>query len=234
MRVLAVGAHPDDLELLCAGTLARYASEGHHVIMCHAGIGDKGHFHIPNDELAAIRRKEAQDSASRIGAESICLGLPDCEMFMDRPTLVLFMDMIRDADPDVIITHSPTDYMPDHRVVSQLVYDASFHSTLPNFHTNRPANRSVTPVYYMDTIAGVDFMPTEYVDITDFLDKKKEMMLCHQSQVVWLKEHDNFDLVATARAEAAHTGFKCGVAYAEGFRRVHRYPGIRAQRLLPY
>jgi LmbE family N-acetylglucosaminyl deacetylase len=75
MRILAVGAHPDDLELLCAGTLARYASEGHQVIMCHAGIGDKGHFHIPNDELASIRRKEAQDSASRIGAESVCLGL---------------------------------------------------------------------------------------------------------------------------------------------------------------
>lgn len=233
MRVLAVGAHPDDLELLCAGTLAKYASQGHHVIMCHAGIGDKGHFHIPNDELAAIRRKEAQDSASRIGAESVCLGLPDCEMFIDRPTLVLFMDMIREADPDVIITHSPTDYMPDHRVVSQLVYDASFHSTLPNFHTDRPANRTVTPVYYMDNLAGVDFAPTEYVDVSEFIEKKKEMMLCHQSQVVWLKEHDNLDVLELIDTSAKFRGLQCGAPFAEAFTQAFRWTRLRAERLLP-
>ncbi len=233
MRVLAVGAHPDDLELLCAGTLAKYASLGHHVTMCHAGLGDKGHFHIPNDELSAIRRKEALNSAEQIGAESVCLGLPDCEMFVDRPTLVLFMDMIRTAEPDVIITHSPTDYMPDHRVVSQLIFDASFHSTLPNFKTGVPANKQVTPVYYMDTIAGVDFAPTEYVDVTEHLAKKNEMMLCHQSQVVWLKEHDNLDVLELIDTSAEFRGLQCGVPHAEAFTQAYRWTRLRAERMLP-
>jgi LmbE family N-acetylglucosaminyl deacetylase len=233
MRILAVGAHPDDLEILCAGTLAKFAQDGHHITMCHVGKGDKGHFHIPNDELAKIRRKEAQLSASRIGAESVTLGLPDCEMFNDRPTLVLFIDLIRSARPDLIITHSPTDYMPDHQVVSRLVYDASFHATLPNFKTSLPAHDKVPPIYNTDNVAGVDFAPIEYVDISDFIEQKKEMMLCHQSQVVWLKEHDNLDITDFIESIAKFRGIQCGVPYAEAFAVVNRWPRLRPARLLP-
>lgn len=233
MRVLAVGAHPDDIEILFAGTLAKYASRGHDIIMCHACIGDKGHFHIPNDELAKIRRKEAQLSASRIGAESITLGIPDCEIFNDRPTLAMFIDMIRVTKPDFIITHSPTDYMPDHCVVSQLVYDASFHASLPNWHTEHEAHDKVPPVYYADTVAGVDFSPTEYVDITDFLETKQKMMECHQSQVVWLKEHDNLDIIDFIEDCAKFRGWQCGVRYAEAFRPADRWTRLRTERLLP-
>ncbi|MDH7481950.1 MAG: PIG-L family deacetylase [Armatimonadota bacterium] len=233
MRILAVGAHPDDIEILCAGTLAKYASQGHDIIMCHACIGDKGHFHIPNDELAKIRRKEAQLSASRIGAESISLGIPDCEIFNNRETLAVFIDMIRVTKPDLIITHSPTDYMPDHCVVSGLVYDASFHASLPNWKTEHEYHDKVPPVIYMDNVAGVDFEPGEYVDITDFIEKKKEMMMCHQSQVVWLKEHDNLDVIQFIEDCAKFRGWQCGVKYAEAFRTVNRWPRLRTQRLLP-
>jgi LmbE family N-acetylglucosaminyl deacetylase len=233
MRVLGVGAHPDDLEILCAGTLAKYANDGHQIVMCHVCKGDKGHFHIPNDELARIRRKEAQLSASRIGAETVCLDLPDCEVFNDRPTLVLFIDLIRSAKPDIIITHSPTDYMPDHYVVSQLVYDASFHATLPNFKTSVSPHDKVAPMFYMDNVAGVDFEPTEYVDISDFIEMKKAMMECHQSQVVWLKEHDNLDIIDFIEACAKCRGLQCGVPFAEAFRPVNRWPRLRTERLLP-
>jgi len=233
MRILAVGAHPDDIEILCAGTLAKYASQGHDIIMCHACVGDKGHFHIPNDELAKIRRKEAQLSASRIGAESITIGLPDCEVFNDRATLALFIDMIRMTRPDVIITHSPNDYMPDHCVVSQLVYDASFHASLPNWKTEHTYHDKVPPIFYMDCVAGVDFQPGEYVDITEFIEKKKEMMMCHQSQVVWLKEHDNLDVIEFIEDCAKFRGWQCGVRYAEAFRIVDRWPRLKTERLLP-
>jgi len=233
MRVLAVGAHPDDVEILCAGTLAKYASEGHDIIMCHACVGDKGHFHIPNDELAKIRRKEAQLSASRIGAESLTVGLPDCDIFNDHSTLAAFIDMIRVTRPDFVITHSPTDYMPDHCVVSDLVYDASFHASLPNWKTEHAPHDKVPSVYYMDNVAGVDFSPTEYVDITGFIDTKKGMMECHQSQVVWLKEHDNLDIIDFIDLCAKFRGLQCGVPYAEAFRPANRWPRLRAERQLP-
>lgn len=233
MRILAVGAHPDDLELLCAGTLAKYAHLGHDVVMCHACKGDKGHFIIPPDELTVIRRKEAQDSASKIGAESISLELPDCEVFIDRPTLVKFIDLIRISRPDVIITNAPTDYMPDHVAAGKLVFDASFHASVPSFKTDHPAHNKVPPVFYMDTIAGVDFSPTEYVDITGFVDKKKEMMNCHQSQVVWLKEHDNLDVMELIDNSGKFRGLACGVPYAEGFTQAYRWLRLRSERLLP-
>lgn len=233
MRVLAVGAHPDDIEILCAGTLAKYAADGHEIVMCHVSIGDKGHFHIPNDKLAEIRRKEAQLSASRIGAESVTLGLPDCAVFNDLPTLTLFIDLMRSAKPDIVITHSPTDYMPDHVVVGQLVYDASFHATLPNWKTSLPPSDKAPPIYCMDNVAGVDFAPTEYVDITGFIETKKAMMECHQSQVVWLKEHDNLDIIDFIDACAKYRGIQCGVPYAEAFQTVNRWPRLRTERLLP-
>lgn len=233
MRVLGVGAHPDDLEILCAGTLAKFASEGHHVTMCHVCTGDKGHFHIPPDELAKIRREEALCSAKIIGAESLTLGLPDCEVFVDRPTLVLFIDLIRISKPDLIVTHSPTDYMPDHVAVSKLVYDASFHSGLPNFRTGQPAHEGVAPVFYMDNMAGVDFAPTEFVDITGFMDTKKAMMNCHQSQVVWLRDHDNLDVLGLIENSGDFRGQQCGVRFGEGFISSNRWPRLKPERLLP-
>lgn len=233
MRVLAVGAHPDDIEILCAGTLAKYAKDGHDIVMCHVCKGDKGHFHIPNDELARIRRKEAQNSAARIGAESLCLGYPDCELFNDRPTLEAFIDLMRVARPDIVITHAPNDYMPDHVVVSGLVYDASFHATLPNFKTSQEPHDKVPPVLYMDTVAGVDFSPTEYVDISETVETKKAMMECHESQVVWLKEHDNLDIVDLIHTCAKYRGLQCGVPFAEAFTPANRWPRLRPERLLP-
>jgi len=233
MRVLGVGAHPDDLEILCAGTLAKFAHEGHDIVMCHACRGDKGHFHIPPDKLASIRREEAKLSASRIGAESVSLDLPDCEVFVDRPTLVLFIDMIRATKPDLIITHSPADYMPDHQAVSKLVYDASFHGTLPNFKTSEKPHDKVPPLYYMDNVAGVDFAPSEYVDISEFIETKKAMMECHASQVVWLKEHDKLDILEFIEECATFRGLQCGVPFAEAFASCNRWPRLRAERLLP-
>ncbi|HRU32240.1 MAG TPA: PIG-L family deacetylase, partial [bacterium] len=79
MRILAVGAHPDDLELLCAGTLAKYSKEGHTVVMAHMCNGNKGHFTIPPEELASIRAEEAKKSAEIIGAEIIQGEYPDLE-----------------------------------------------------------------------------------------------------------------------------------------------------------
>ena len=233
MRILAVGAHPDDLEILCAGTLARYVQEGDEVVMCVATDGTAGHMVIKPPELARIREREARAAADLIEAEFIWLGFPDELIFNDRETRLTFVDAIRQAKPDVIITHAPDDYHPDHRMVSSLVFDTSFIASLPNIKTNQPAHSIVPPLYYMDTLAGKGFHPTEYVDIGSTIDIKRQMLACHQSQLKWLKDHDNIDVIEFMEVVARTRGFQCNVLYAEGFRQADVWPRTPPGRLLP-
>jgi LmbE family N-acetylglucosaminyl deacetylase len=233
MHVLAVGAHPDDLEVLCAGTLARYAQDGHQVIMCVATDGTAGHMVIKPPELAQIRRWEAGASAEIIGAEFIWLGFPDGLIFNNRETRLAFADAIRQARPDVIITHTPDDYHPDHGMVSRLVFDASFIASLPNIETAHPVHPVVPPLYYMDTLAGKGFHPREYVDITATMEVKRRMLACHESQYRWLKDHDNIDIMEFMEGVARTRGFQCGVLYAEGFSCEDVWPRTPLRRLLP-
>lgn len=233
MRVLAVGAHPDDLEILCAGTLARYAQEGHQVVMCVATDGSAGHMTIKPPELAKVREGEARSSAEVIGASLLWLGFPDELIFNDRDTRLAFVDAIRQARPDAIITHPPDDYHPDHRMVSHLVFDASFVATPPNIETRYPAHNVIPPLYYMDTLASKGFLPTEYVDITSTFPVKRRMLACHESQLKWLKDHDNIDILEFMEVVARARGLQCGVSYAEGFRSEDVWPRTPARRSLP-
>lgn len=233
MRVLAVGAHPDDIEILCAGTLARYASEGAHVSMCVATDGAAGHMEIPPEELAEIRERETRASADVIGADLLWLGFPDELVFDDERTRLRFVDAIRRARPDVILTHPPDDYHPDHRAVSSLVFNASFVATLPNIETEHDAHGTVPPIRYMDTLAGKGFHPTEFVDITETFATKQRMLECHVSQLEWLREHDDIDVVEFMTVVSKTRGIQAGVVYAEGFREADTWPRTKPYRLLP-
>ena len=233
LRVVAVGAHPDDLEILCAGTLAKYRELGHHVTMVYVTNGNMGHMTIQPPELAKIRQEEARRSTRIIGADFIWLDYPDEWVFHDMDTRLKFIDTIRQAKPGVIITHCPNDYHPDHKAVSDLIFAASFLSSVPNIKTPHEAYPKVVPIYYMDTLAGVDFLPTEYVDISDTLETKKEMLACHQSQVKWLMEHDKIDIIDFVGTVAKFRGLQCGVSYAEGFRKFDGWPRNVTKRFLP-
>lgn len=233
MRILAVGAHPDDIEILCAGTLAKYVRQGHKVTICHVNNGDKGHHKIPPAKLAKIREREAKNAAKIIKADIIGLRLPDCEITADIPTRKKFIDMIRQARPDVIITHSPKDYAPDHVIVSQLVFDASFICAAPNIKTKHKASTVIPPVYYMDTVAGLNSNPEEYVDITETIEIKKQMLAKHKSQLGWLKKHHDLDMIEFIEIVARFRGLQAGVKYAEAFCRLHAWPREVTKRLLP-
>ena len=175
MIVLAVGAHPDDLEILCAGTLARYARDGHEVWMCHATTGDMGSFVRGREEISRIRLAEARRSAETIGAEHRCLGLGDGEVNAADPVQkTLVVDLVREARPDVIITHAPNDYMGDHNETSKLVFECSFYATLPLYETGKPHHSLVTPIYYMESVMGVGFSPTEFVDVSETIETRSE------------------------------------------------------------
>jgi N-acetylglucosamine malate deacetylase 1 len=218
VRVLAVGAHPDDLEILCGGTLARYVREGHSVVMCHATTGNRGSFVHTAEEIAEIRLGEARRAAEVIGGEHTTLGLSDTEVNAADPAQQrLVVDLVRDARPDLIITHDPHDYMSDHNEISKLVFECSFHATLPLVETGKPHHGAVTPIYYMDTVFGLGFVPTEYVDVSGVIDVKAAALEAHESQLAWLRDHDGIDVVEQMKTATRYRGQQCGVAYAEGF-----------------
>lgn len=232
--VLGVGAHPDDLEMACGGTLAKYVQLGHRVIMGVVCAGDKGHFTIPPQELAQIRLQESQRAGAHLNAPVYNLGFKDGEIVADDlAARWKVTDLIRRANPDVIITHHPSDYHADHVAVSQLVVDASFMASVPHIKTEFPAIVKVPQIYFMDNYAGVNFSPQEYVDITDTFAIKEKMLAEHQSQIKWLKEHDNLDVLEFIRICGRFRGFQCGTLYAEGFIRYIGSLRITPERLLP-
>lgn len=233
MRILAVGAHPDDVEILCAGTLARYVALGHHVTMVHACRGDKGHGQILHHEVGVVRDQEAQAAAAVIGAEAMCLDFLDGEIYATEEAMIRFVEMIRITKPDLIITHHPDDYHGDHNAVTKLTLDASFLATLPYYVTAQPPHPLAPPIYFMDTLAGIDFTPTEYVDISATLELKKQAMARHNSQITWLKEHHATDILDFIETIARFRGLQCGARYAEGFQSVRSWGRIPAKRLLP-
>src|SRR4051794_2428517 len=218
MRVLAVAAHPDDLEILCGGTLARFAAEGHQVVMCSASYGNRGSFEHSSTEITEIRLREARRAAEIAGAEHVTLGFTDGEIdASERDQRTAVVDLVRESRPDLILTHSQGDYMSDHNEVSKLVFDCSFHATLPLLQTGKPAHDRVTPIYYMDTVMGLGFLPVEYVDVSSTIDAKVAMLEAHESQLTWLRDHDGIDVVEQMRTATRYRGLQCGVEYAEGF-----------------
>ena len=234
MRVLAVAAHPDDLELLCGGTIARYRAEGHEVVMCHVCAGDRGSFVHTSEEIAAIRLAEARRAAAVAGAEHATLGLSDGEVNGgDLEQRRMLIDLVRAARPALILTHAPGDYMADHNEVCKLVLDAAFLATLPLLETREPAHGIVAAIYHFDTVAGVGFAPTEYVDVTDHLDTKLAMLAEHRSQLEWLRDHDGVDILEQARTHTAFRGYQSGVPHAEAFVAAPAWLRNRTVRLLP-
>ncbi len=232
--VLAFCAHPDDIEESCGGTLLKCKARGDRVVICHFSDGDMGHVVIEPEVLGPMRCKEAKNSADLAGFECIYAGFHDLSVYAEtKEARDMVVDVIREVDPDFIITHAPNDYMCDHNAVSKLTFDASFTATVPHYKTKVDKVARLTPIYYMQTACGVDFKPTEYVDITEFIDKKLEMTECHVSQMSWLREHDNIDFPEMVRTEARYYGYQCGAEYAECFDMCRAYLRGTTKRYLP-
>lgn len=234
MRVLAIMCHPDDMELSCSGTLIKCKKRGDEVVVCHVANGNLGHVVIMPDELRDIRAGEAKKAAALGGFDILSCDFGDLTInsaVLEQQLAVT--RVIRYAKPDMIITHHPDDYCSDHAEVSKLVFKASFDASCPHFHPELGEATPVTPLFYADTAGSVNFTPTEYVDITDEMDLKEEMLSCHESQLVWLKDHDGIDVVAYQRTRAALRGQQCGVAYAEAFTQLLADQRLRTYRLLP-
>ncbi|MBR2721583.1 MAG: PIG-L family deacetylase [Clostridia bacterium] len=234
MNILAIGCHPDDVEITCVGTLIKCVKRGDKVTVCHVCNGSLGHVEIMPEELRKIRIQEAKNAGALAGIEVVTCDVYDLEANGEsKEQRDRIVDVIRRVQPDLIITHSPNDYMSDHTAVSKLVFDASFAASVPHYESGVMTASKVTPIYYMDTSNGVDFNPTEYVDITDEIELKLQMLECHESQLKWIRDHDHIDFADSVRVIAKFRGLQCGCAYAEAFTQCRVSQKMTTKRLLP-
>lgn len=235
MKIMAFGAHPDDIEFLCAGTLAKYTHQGHEVAIAISTNGEVGSPTLSKAEIAMVREHEARASAAVIGAQFFWMGYPDEFLFNTREVRLHYIDTIRQFRPDILICpDKDADYHPDHTTTGQIIWDTHVMVTVPNIETTTPPCLKIPDIYYMDTVAGVNFQSEFYVDISDQWSQKAEMIACHQSQETWMVAQYGVSCVEFGQTQSRFRGFQAGCQYAEGFRKPKFFPGVTAhQGLLP-
>lgn len=230
---LALMAHPDDAEFLCAGTLIRLAALGWEIHIATATPGDCGTMSEDAWAISARRTGEARQAAALIRATYHCLDERDGLVVYDKAALRQCIDLFRSVAPGLVFTHAPKDYMLDHEMASLLARGASFICGAPNASAlPLRAGSRVPHLYYCDPVEGIDPLgrpvePTTLVDITAQLDQKAAMLACHASQREWLRAHHGTDEYLDAMRRLANVrGQQAGIAAAEGFiqHRGHAYP----------
>ncbi|MCW3094402.1 MAG: galB 1 [Chthonomonadaceae bacterium] len=225
-RVLAIMPHPDDCEILCAGTLLRLKALGFEIHIATMTPGDKGSATLNRTEIAEVRRAEAQRAAEVLGAVSYeCLEFSDLEITFDNASRRRVAALLRRVDAGILFTTPPIDYMADHEITSRLVRDACFNAAVPNYASDgdeRPTSQIPT-LYYTDAIGGHDLFgePARVqclADISAQMDRKAEALACHDSQRAWLRtQHGIDEYIDAMRRWGAQRGAQIGVEYAEGF-----------------
>jgi LmbE family N-acetylglucosaminyl deacetylase len=228
VKVLALFAHPDDAEFLCAGTLAHLADRGAKIHVATMTGGDCGSTVLPPVKIARVRQREAARAAKLIGATYSCMKEKDLLVFYDSPTLRKVMELLRQVNADLVFTHSPTDYMVDHETTGRLAQSACFGGMAGNFKTGsrRPAKplRRIPYLYYAEpfggrNILGEEIRPNFCVDISGTIELKEKMLACHESQRAFLRAQQEIqDTLGELREMARRAGERSGLTWAEGFR----------------
>ena len=224
MRVLSLVAHPDDAGIFCGGTLAKHADRGDDVAIVHLTRGEYGGYDATEEEIATVREQEATEAAERLGAEVGFLDFADGRITYSLEHRLALVDVIREYEPEVILTHYRDDMHPDHRTTSRLVTDAYYMASLPLVDTDHDPHDPENVYYFGKPTA--EFEPSVFVDISEYQDRKESAINCHESQVEFLQQHGGIDaefdhLVEGVRAEARVLGKGTGVRYAEGFDPLH-------------
>jgi LmbE family N-acetylglucosaminyl deacetylase len=234
--ILSVLAHPDDAEFLCTGTQIRLLREhGWKVHIASMTPGDCGSAEHSAEEISRIRRYEGAAAAAVIGATYHCLEERDLRVCYNERALEKVVRLYREARPRIVLTHSPADYMLDHEMTSTLGRAAAFAAAVPNFACDKghaPPLEHIPHLYYCDAAEGKDLfgrevVPAFWIDISNVMEPKVQMLACHASQRNWLlRQHGMDQYIETMKQWSARRGKDRGVAYAEGFRQHlgHSYP----------
>jgi LmbE family N-acetylglucosaminyl deacetylase len=240
--VLALGAHPDDIEISCSGTLRQLQRRGLEIHIATMSLGDCGSSGLSREAIARKRRAEAEKACALLGATYHYVGSSDFSIFDNDLHNRKVTALLRDARPDIVLTHSLSDYLLDHETTSTLGRNACFYAPVVNYDTSAdtkagPIDR-VPHLFYFDVMEGVDIFgkrisPQFYVDVSGEIDFKSEMLAQHASQREWLLAHHGMDdYLASMRSWAAVRGSEATAAkggkigYAEAFRQHlgHAYP----------
>ena len=173
LKVLMIGAHPDDNDICGGGLALKYAKAGHSVRFLSVCNGCGGHHKMQPKEIAERRYGETQAVAAFAGIEYDVWNIPDCEVIADLETRKKLITYIRKFNPDIIFSHRTNDYHADHRNVAMLVQDASYLLTVPNLYPEEPAMRFMPVImYFRDHFKNPPFVPDIVIDIDDVIDDK--------------------------------------------------------------
>lgn len=189
LRILVIGAHPDDCEIKAGGVAALYRQQGHVVRFVSVTNGNAGHHEISGPPLAARRAQETLASSAVCGVEYEVLPNHDGQLVASIPVRWELISMIRRFQPDLILTHRPNDYHPDHRMTSQLVCDAAYMVTVPAVVPDVPFLKINPVIAFLsdDFQRPYPFQPTVVVDVTPVVEKIIDMQAAHVSQFYeWL------------------------------------------------
>ncbi|MEO5802681.1 MAG: PIG-L family deacetylase [Verrucomicrobiota bacterium] len=227
-RVMAVVAHPDDAELLCAGTLARAKADGATIAICVLCNGDKGQPNKPIKNLKAVRRREMKEAAGLLGAEFFFGDFADATLSDGFPWRLRLIEIYRQFKPSLILAHSAEDYHTDHRAASALAEAASWHCASRGNKSKLAAMDSPPALWWMDTLNMSGFAPDFFVDISHYANLKHEMLACHKSQLARGKDGDFSPLSELMHLQYRARGMQSGVFAAEAFRTHHAFKRARA------
>src|SRR5712691_4311033 len=189
LRLLIIGAHPDDADYHAGGTAALYRAAGHVVKMVSLTNGDAGHQTLRGPELARRRHAEAAAAGAVIGATYNVLDNHDGELMPTVENHWQVIRLIRSFQPDLVLTHRPNDYHPDHRYTSALVQDAAYMVTVPAVVPDTPHLPANPVIAYLpdDFQKPYPFQPAVVLDVGGVLGQIAGMLHCHQSQFYeWL------------------------------------------------
>lgn len=212
MKILAIGAHPDDIEIFMLGLLLAYRDRGDEIYTMIATDGSKGNV-ITSKDLKNKRSRETNIALRDISNPKM-LNFVDGNLSYEKNVEKILRDNIEEINPNIIITHAPEDYHPDHRALS-------------NYITSSVGFKY--PLIYCDTLMCINFIPDYYVDITPYFEKKKQAIMCHKTQCPE-KFVKVIEIMNGFRASQCNQ--KEG-SYAETYRKCDRFPFTDLRSLLP-
>jgi LmbE family N-acetylglucosaminyl deacetylase len=217
-RVLAVVAHPDDAELLCAGTLARAAANGATIGICVMCKGDRGQPARPIKNLAAVRRREMAKAAKILGATLYTCGVTDGALFDSIPIRRKLIEVYRKFQPTLVLAHDAQDYHADHQAASQVAAAATWFCAAKGHSTASAPLDAPPALWWMDTINMQAFAPGFYIEISKYLHLKEALLRCHKSQIARGNERDLPPLAELMLRQARTRGTQADSEAAEAFR----------------
>ncbi len=231
--VIAIVAHPDDIEFLFAGTMLQLAAVGYQVHYMALASGNCGSLQKGADETRVLRRKEAEQAAGILDAVYHPPLCDDLEIVYSVKLLRCLASVVRSAEPEIVLTHSPDDYMVDHMETARLAVTAAFTHSMPNFVTEPPTkalSEHGLAVYHAMPHGLRDGLrrkvwPEAYVDTNAIMITKRAALAAHKSQQEWLGESQGMSSFLSAMEEMSmELGRMSGCfEHAEGWRRRLHY-----------